>query len=312
MLILSFRSEETESSAALRALRSFQQRLIDVDSWSDIHINGLSEDDSHALLELLQPASKRLSEERSKSIFRASGGSPLLLSELLRFASGETEDGNEGEFIPDIMITQMIRHRLGTLSATARELLEALAVAGEPLTRATLHRTVKETDEDPARAIGLLIREHLVRVTSGTDTTRLEPFHDQVLEASLSGLSPEKRRNWHSHLAEVFETEGEPDPQRLLLHYRGAGNLPATFNAALAAAKIAETALAFEQAAHFYAEALETGVAEEAALATLHCKCAEALANAGRGYESAQCYLQAACWPAHNATVEMGNSRLSS
>ncbi len=200
----------------------------------------------------------------------------------------------------------IVCHRAGTLSSIARQLLEALSVAGEPVSKAMLCRVVETANEDPAREIGLLIREHLVRVTGGTQETNVEPFHDQVREASLSWLSPAELRKWHAHLAQVLQVEANADPQRLLRHYRGAANLPAAFEAALAAAENSETALAFEQAARFYAEALETGEADRQAQAGLHRKRAEALAKAGRGYESEQSgYVQAATWPEYNDVVEM-------
>jgi serine/threonine protein kinase/tetratricopeptide (TPR) repeat protein len=305
MLLLSFRSEEAGNSPPLRALREFQHRLRDADSWFEIEIQGLSEAEGRDLLDLLQRKTLAISEEHLHDILRESGGSPLLLSELLLFASREIEAGEKAKPAGSILLSEMIRHRAGTLSPTARRLLEALSVAGEPLSKTTLYLAVKVTNDDPAREIWRLVHEHLVRITGGAQGGKLEPFHDQVRRASLSWLSAEELRNWHSHLAELLQSEEDPDPQRLLRHYRGAGNLPAAFEAALAAAKTAENALAFEQAAHFYAEALETGEADEAAQAVLQRKRAEALANAGRGYESAQCYLQAARWPDQNDAIEM-------
>jgi serine/threonine protein kinase len=300
LLLLSFRSEESGTSAALEGLRKLQPRLNDADSWLEIPVHGLSEAEGRELLRLLQDQLKPISAERSEEILTESGGIPLFLSELLHFSTDKTANGVKGK-----LITEMIRHRASTLSLTARELLEALSVAGEPLSGATLYRTVNQTDEDPARAIGLLLQEHLIRVTSSEAGTKFEPFHDQVREASLSWLSAAGLRSWHSHLAEVLETEDQPDPQKLLPHYRGSGNLPATFETAISAAKIAENALAFEQAAQFYMEALQTGQADEAAQANLHRKRADALAKAGRGYESAQSYLQAARSPARSSIDEM-------
>ena len=159
--------------------------------------------------------------------------------------------------------------------------------------------------EDPAAAMGILIREHLARLIRDSLGIKLEPYHDQVREASLSWLSPIELRNWHAHLAELLQSEGDTDPQRLLRHYRGAENLAAAFDCALSGAKKAENALAFEQAARLYEEALETGRADDASQASLHRKRAEALAKAGRGYESGRSYLEAARWPTHNDEFEM-------
>jgi hypothetical protein len=199
----------------------------------------------------------------------------------------------------------MIRYRAAVLSSTGREILAALSVAGEPVSKSILYRAVNVVDEDPARETAVLIREHLVRYTGGPQGSKLEPFHDQVREAFLSWIGPEELRKWHSRLAMLLQTETGIDPHRLLRHYRGAGNLPAAFEAALAAARASESALAFQQAAQFYAEALDTGEADEATQANLHRRRAEALARAGRGYESGYAYLEAARWPAWNNFVEM-------
>ena len=305
LLLLSFRSEEAESSPPLRAVREFQHRLRDTNSWIEMEIPGLSESEGRDLLELLQVKTQAISEAQVHDILREADGSPLLLRELLRFAAREMEEGERAKPAGDVLLSEMIRHRAGSLSPTARRLLEALSVAGEPLSQTTLYLAMKVTDVDPAREISLLVNEHLVRFTGGTRAGKLEPFHDQVRQASLSWLTEEQLRLWHSHLAEILQAEENPDPQRLLRHHRGAGNLAAAFQAALAAAETAEKALAFEQAGDFYLEALETGRADEAMQADLQRKRAEALANAGRGYQAAECYLSAARLLPGSPAIEM-------
>jgi tetratricopeptide (TPR) repeat protein len=305
LLILSFRSEQAASNRTLGALRSLEQQAKGAESWLNLQLAGLSDEEGRELLGLLHPEGVSMNEEQSEQILRDSRGSPMLLAELLRFTSRDSAADDASQTAPGRLLSDMIRHRASTLSATARELLEALSVAGEPMAKATLFRTVRVTDEDPARALGLLMQDRLVRVSGGAPAGHLEPFHDQVREASLSWLSPKQLQDWHAHLAELFAAEEEPDPQRLLRHYRGAGNWPAAFASALGAAKSAENALAFDQAARFYAEALETGEGDEAAQATVYRKRAEALAKAGRGYEAGQCYLAAARWPQQNDTIEM-------
>jgi serine/threonine protein kinase/tetratricopeptide (TPR) repeat protein len=305
MLLLSFRTEEAESNPPLRALREFQHRLRDSDSWFEIEIQGLSERESRDLLDLLQTRTSAIRDDQLNDILRESGGSPLLLSELLRFVAREREANQEARPTGSILLSEMIRYRAATLTPTAKRLLEALSVAGEPLSKTTLYLTVKVTNDDPAREIWMLVHEHLVRVTGGAGEGKLEPFHDQVRQASLSWLSPEELQDWHAHLAQIFQREEPPDPQRLLRHYRGAGNLPAAFEAALAAAETAEKALAFEQAARFYSEAIETNEADDVTESNLKLKQAEALAKAGRGYESAQCYLRIADSPGQQDAIEM-------
>ncbi len=153
MLLLSFRTEEAESSPPLKALREFQHRLRDANSWIEIEIQGLSEREGRDLLDILQHKTLTISEDQLHDILREADGSPLLLNELLRFASLEMEEGETARPAGTILLSEMIRHRAGTLSPTARRLLEALSVAGEPLSKTTLYLAVKVTNDDPAREI---------------------------------------------------------------------------------------------------------------------------------------------------------------
>ncbi len=305
LLVLSFRSEDAEGNPSLKALRSGQQRLTDAGSCLDIELRGLSESEGRALLNHLQAPDVSLTEDQTREILQEADGSPLLLNELLLFISSQIKSGGTVRLMESVLVSDMIRHRAGTFSPVARQLLEVLSVAGEPVSKTLLYQAVSTAGEDPAKETGLLVREHLVRLTGGARGARLEPFHDQVREASLSWLTPAELQTWHSRLAHLLQSEADMDPQRLLRHYRGAGNSPAAFQAAVAAGSNAEGALAFEQAARFYAEALETGEAGDSAQASLHRKRAEALAKAGRGYESGQSYKEAARWPAYNDTIDM-------
>jgi hypothetical protein len=204
-----------------------------------------------------------------------------------------------------VSVAEMIRGRLDALSPIARQLSEALSVAVEPLSNGTLYRIVRASDAELAREIRLLIHENLVRVTGGLETDRLEPFHDQIRKTAQAALSPSDLKSWHLRLVQAFEADENPDPQKLLRHYLGAGEMAAAFRCALAAANIAEKALAFDRAAGFYTEAIGTGKAGVEDLAMLHRQRAEALAKAGRGREAAEEYLSAARWPEHNDAFQM-------
>ncbi len=270
----------------------------------EIELKGLSEDEGSALLRLLQTDRQTVTEERSREILRESAGSPLLLSELLRFAVRTDRVAETAKPSAGVLISEMIRHRAQTMSLTARRLLEVLAVAGEPVSKTLLSRALRGVNEDPIRESRLLISDHLVRA-AGPNGSDLEPFHDQVREAVLSWISPAELQALHARLAGFLEKEANIDPERILRHYRGAGNQPNAFRTALSAAGTAEAALAFEQAARFYGEALETNEASEREQAGLYLKRAGALAKAGRGYEAAQCYLKVATWPEYNDKPEM-------
>jgi eukaryotic-like serine/threonine-protein kinase len=308
MLILSFRSEDMGASPPLEALFSFRQRFAEVRSCLDIELEGLSDDECRNLLRELQAGPDSITDEESDQLLREAAGNPFLLGELLHYVSSKTErratiDSFQPQ--PRLLVCDMICARAQTLSSTARQMLEVLAVFGEPTLRSLLCSAVTATDEAPVQAIGRLVHERYIRITGDAEDCRIEPFHDQVREASLSWLSPGERRNWHERLAQLLRGSPDIDPQILLRHQRGAGDLAAVLEAAPIAAQIAETALAFEQAAQLYGEAIATGLGDERQKAELIRKRADALANAGRGFESGQSYLRAANWPQHNDAVEM-------
>ncbi|MBV9082483.1 MAG: protein kinase, partial [Acidobacteriaceae bacterium] len=303
MIILTFRSEDADSSPPLCLLRSFRQRLTDPECWTDIDLEGLTERESRDLLSRIQEP-RHVTEEQIQGMLAEAGGSPLTLRELMRFVLQRSVN-EPAPAAAHVCVFEAIRLRASMFTTTARHLLEVLAVAGEPLSRATLRRTVKAGDVDAAREISMLIHENLIRVSGGAGAGSLEPFHDQVREASLMWLSSSEIRSWHARLAEALEAGENPDPQKCVRHHRAAGNVTDAFRCALAAAEIAEKALAFDRAARFYAESLEMGIGDAPTEAMLHRKRAEALAKAGRGREAGEAYLNAAVWPEHNDVSEM-------
>ena len=304
MLVLSFRSEDADSSAPVGLLQSCQARVANLNCWTDIELTGLTEEDSCNLLRRLDE-DRELEEDQLQEMVQESLGSPLFLRELVRVALQDDTLSEMGPRPVRISAREMILRRANALSPVARQLFEALAVAVEPLTRALLYRIVKASDGEVERHVGMLVHENLVRVTGGPEGGRLEPYHDQVREAILASMLPSELKNWHRLLALSFEAEAYPDPQKLLKHYMGAGDMEAACSSALAAAKISEKALAFDQAAGFYTTAIETGQADARRLALIYKQRAEALSKAGRGREASDDYLAASLSPEYNDSFQM-------
>jgi hypothetical protein len=304
MLILTFRSEDAESSPPVRLLRIFQARLTEKRCWTEISLAGLGEEDGRDLLRRLDQ-NGAVPEEQVRGMAEESRGSPLYLRELLRARMHDGGPKEIGGSVERVSVADMIRHRVQALSPVARQLFEALCVSIEPLSRTILYRTVAAPHAVLAREVSHLIDESLVRVTGGSEAGGLEVFHDQAREGLLSAMIPSDLKNWHSRLAKAFEAEGAADPAKLLRHYLGAGDMPSAYRSALAGARIAETALAFDRAAGFYSEAIQTGEADSMTLAMLYRRRAEAYAKAGRGLQAAADYLTAERWPEHNDAFQM-------
>lgn len=245
MLILAFRSEDANSSPPLRLLQAYKARLNSLEGWNEITLAGLGEVDGRDLLRRLD-SNVAIVEDQLRAMVQESRGSPLFLRELLHASLQDATLKEPGKPAIYVSAAEMILRRINTLSPQARQILEVLAVAVQPLSRAALYRSVDVPDAECSRQISHLVHENLVRITGGLQAGSLEPFHDQVREVSLAALPSSKLRNWHACLAQALEEEGTSEPQTLLRHYQGAGNVDAAYRSALAAAMIAEEALAFD------------------------------------------------------------------
>jgi len=304
MLILTFRSEDAATSPPLLLLRTLRAGLTNPACWTEFEVTGLPKEDSRELLRNLGGEGK-LAEEQLRQMTEDSRGSPLFLRELLRTTLRDAGLSDQVSSATCLTVAEMIRRRAETLSPIARQLFETLCVAVEPLSRAIVSSTVEGSDAELAREIRFLIHDNLVRVTGGAESGMLEPFHDQVREASLAVLSSSDLKAKYRRLAQAFEAQDTPDPQKLVRYYIGAGDMAAAFRSAVAAAHIAEKALAFDRAAGFYTAAIKTDEASVKDLAMLHRQRAEALAKAGRGREAAKDYLSAARWTQHVDAFQM-------
>jgi hypothetical protein len=296
LLLMSYRSEDVAANTAVAYLRRVlaNQRLRG--RWHDLGLAGLSDAESRPLLHALLPEGTRLAPEAEATILHEARGHPLFLQQLARFAtrSGMVPDRTGAQAFT---LQTVLQSRVRALPEFAREVLQLMCLAAQPLTPAILFAAAEAGEsEDRAEALALLIREKLAR-TAGTGNEadrRVEPFHDQVRTAVVDLLMPDLARARHARLAHILAQQPEIEPQVLVTHYREAGDLRAASEAALTAAGLAERQLAFDRAATCYRTALDTGDLGSNEKARLYRKLADALALAGRGRDSADAYLKAA------------------
>jgi tetratricopeptide (TPR) repeat protein len=120
----------------------------------------------------------------------------------------------------------------------------------------------------------------------------LETAHDQVRETVVRGLGPGTSKAHHRRLAHALEAWGQADPEALALHFQAAEEPETAAEYVTRAARQASETLAFDRAARLYLVALNLGPAEKETRA-LRVSLGDALANAGRGPESAEAYIAA-------------------
>jgi tetratricopeptide (TPR) repeat protein len=218
--------------------------------------------------------------EHTAAMVRESGGNPFFLGELVR--SGRSAA------VPVATLAAIVGHRLDTLTAPARQLLEVVAIAGAPVSLASALSAAGLASDVPVpdlRALSL-IRTNLVdrRVV-------VETYHDKIREAVIAGLAELRRGAHHLALADALELEHAPAAV-LARHLREGGARARARAYTLDAANSAGRALAFDRAAELYREAIELSAPEPSR--ELERALGDALAHAGRGPEAAEAYLRAA------------------
>lgn len=219
-------------------------------------------------------------------IARESGGNPFFLAELVRHTQrlglGEAETSLEG----------YLRSRLDHLDAEARDLLNLLALAGEPLDWEILVRA-SGLGEGTAAVLARLRRQQLVRAQGERARLQLEPTHDRVRRAAEDLLEEAQRAPVHLRLAEALLQQGSAEPMALARHLKAAGQSQRARSYMLEAAERAEQALAFGRAADLFRETLALSSPEDPDRPRLLQALADALATAGRSVEAGRVYLEA-------------------
>ena len=293
LLLCAYRSEYAEESACVRALRQAYGAGADIDA-TTIDVEPLGPVEALALAKALLPPAAADRDARAAAIARESGGVPFFIHELAHHeAGGVADDTAEGGADLD----RVIRRRVAALAPSAREVLEVVALCGQPITRRTLASASGSADRGVLR---LLRTAHFVRTTGAGEDDWVEPYHDRIREAVVSELPVGRARAHHQRLADSLEAAGGADPETLASHFEGAGvGDRAGHYYALAAAAAADQ-LAFERASTLYARALALQTLTDEDARHLRARLADALANDGRGADAAREYLAAAA----GATVD--------
>ncbi len=281
LLIGAYRSEEVDTSPGLTTLRK-RIDVLDGVKVNEIVVNELNQQESQKLARNLLP---HKIHDNAARIAKEAQGSPFFIAELARYAAtGRVSAEQFG-------MENAIKDRLSTLNDAEREVLEAVCVSARPMKQSLLRAITNKGDV--AMALRKLQAAHLVRrIASGT-SSKIGSYHDRIRESVVAGMDTEYVKQWHGKLAKALEISDSQDFIVLTEHLLGSGDLlKAGACAAKAADQAAET-LAFESAVRLYQIALDLNPGERENQRKLQIKIGTALANAGRGAQAAQAFIQA-------------------
>lgn len=255
-------------------------------------LHPLSSQDALELVDasLAKQAASLAAEERAALVAEAEG-SPMLLFELLRhaakasFTAGQPPGGYK--------LNEVIEQRAARLPSAARRLLELACVAEMELSRELAMAALGIDAGTLNDAVEQLTSQRFVITIGRSHHGALQPSHDRVRRAVLHGLTPSALAELHRELAQALEESGSTDVEALAMDWSRAGELSRAAPYAERAAELAQASFAFDRACALLELAL-SGTSDPERRRALYVSLGEALANAGRGLESARAFSSAA------------------
>ena len=285
LLLACYRSEDRQGSAFLRRFDELElllgQRAL------QLELEPLDPGDARRLARQLLPPPRL--EGLLGPLTAGAEGNPLFITEVARYAAEAPDDSDlDGA----LGLEQVLSRRILRLPEPARRLLSTVAMAGQPISETLASRAARLNGAGRS-AVTALRADHLVRL-SAADETLVECYHDRVRQVVVETMEPATQARCHWRLARALEPDADADPESLMVHLEGAGELARAGAFAVRAAERAADALAFDRAAALYERALRLGQRSPKETRVLKAALGRELANAGRGHEAARALLDAA------------------
>ena len=302
MIVLAFRGEYVDTSACLRALREAgwrrsSRRFSTSTSRGSVHtvqletirLRPLSAEDICELVDQVIPTDHSLSQAEIDQIVDESGGSPYFVQELVRWVASGRELTSSGNSI--VGLDAVLWARARELPDSARRLLVAIAVAGQPIAMRHAFRASGLEQIEP-RSLKALYAGRFVRSTGTRLDDEVATFHDRVRQSASANVDPTTRKRVYADLTASLITDETVDPEMIADCCFHADDLETAGLYYEKAARQASESLAFSRAASLFRRALEHSPKRGPAQIEMRRHLADALANAGLGTEAADEYQE--------------------
>ena len=231
-------------------------------------------------------------DDQVQRLHSLSDGNPFALQELLKFEWAKTLAGEDSaDRSPPLPVRDMLQRRLRALASTARSLVEAAAVVGQPMPLGVLTQVADIPPEQHLSATRLALESDLLREAAGGLACR----HDLVRYAVLASLSPSHQQVLHRKvaLAMAARAEGEAEPLAVAAHWTAAQEPQTALAWMLRGADQLKRRGQFDEARSLWGrvaqESLDATQALQARLALAEC---ELLTNLGAGRQALEMILE--------------------
>jgi serine/threonine protein kinase len=293
LVLACFRSEGATPSAFAQTIRSLSETAGSLLDRRELTVGPLTPGEAEELTTEALKHEGWANEHHRRVVARESGGIPFFALELVEYLRSSAGDEQRLQSAAEISLNSVLWCRSRELPQDARQLLEVVAVAGQPLETSLACRAA-QLGGPGHQAVTVTQSARLLRTVVHADQEALDCCHDRIRETILSRLPQAARCEHHLRLAQTLEASGQADAEMLADHYRSAQRHERARQYYATAADLAFAALAFEHAAGLYRSALELGEVADDQEAVLRTRLGDALASAGRGAEAAGEYLAAA------------------
>lgn len=284
MLILSYREEHPLLPEYAEFLKELESGL---SSGKHVHmyIEPFSEKESRLMVQHYLGSTVR--PDQVDRIVTHARGNPLFVQEMsLQYANMI----RRGESPQEIDFADVLNRRVSILDDPSRKFLELLSIAGKPTKIQDILNSMTDLNE-PQRVISSLRRNHHIRGTGVHLNDEVMVFHDQIRESICAGLTPERKQICHASLAATIARHDEVDFESLGVHQEGAHDFRGAGESFFLAGRKAAAALALEHSVKLFRRAFELHPGFGDREQEYRVEFAEALANAGQGFDSANEYL---------------------
>lgn len=283
LLIVSFREEQALLPEYSNLLRNMETRLA-TGRHTHLHLEPLVASESRQMVRQYVQAAD---EERIEQIVSQSQGNPFFVQTMSLYYREMLGRGDDPQ---EFSLSDVLNQRMSRLDAPSRQVLEVLTIAGKPTAIQDVLNSVSELDQ-PQRVISALRRNHFISSTGVQVSDSVMIYHDRIRESVLEQMASDRRRDCHARLALAFAAHEDVDFETLAVHQEGALDRRGAGESYFQAGRQAAHALAFEHSVSLFNRAfdLHPGFGERES--AFRSEFAEALANAGHGFEAANQYL---------------------
>jgi serine/threonine protein kinase len=293
LLVGTYRRDEAGNSPFLQHLASDRSLNEGAAELRELAVDALTDAEATQLTSALLRDLPEATALFSSAIAAEAEGVPFFITELVQHLRTRSSRPSGGTRSESLSLDQVILDRIAGMPNDAQRLLQVLSVAAGPIEQGVAIDAAGLPSGD--RAAMLTLRAaRLIRTRGTRQEDTAETYHDRVRETVVNNLHAEAVRDVHARIAHALERYDVGDPERLVVHYTGAGDGVRAGETAIEAGHRAARKLAFNRAVELFKRAIELLPNDEPVARGLYCHLGDALANAGRGAQAAEAYLQAA------------------